>query len=169
MSIDTLPTESEELRSWAKLAEAHSEEAKEICEQYGIDLPVYLLGDVLSTIIGDDEWCFGLKDTPFDRDLSQVRKESLLVRLKWEIELSETPGEIRKRLEKFLPIVEGTSWEDEESFLMIKKIWFKNVKNFVQRQIDKNKTYRDAMKYEFKIENIVHPEYKGIILGKLIR
>jgi len=167
MSIDISSLESEELLSWAKLAEAHTEEIREISLQEDINVPKYLLGDVLSTIVGDDEYCFGLKDASFNPNSVQSRKESLLTRLKWEIALMETPEEIRERLQKLLPIVEETDWENEESFFKIKEVWFRDIKDFVKYRIRRNKDYIDAMNYEFDIEITMHPEYKELFFEKL--
>lgn len=169
MSIDTSPFDSEELLSWANLAEAHSEEIRALSSREDIDIPKYLLGDVLSTIVGDDEYCFGLKDAPFDSDSVQLRKEALLTRLKWEIGLEETPEEIRERLERLLPVVEETNWQNEESFLKIKEVWFRDIKDFVRYQIERNESYIDAMNYEFKMEITQHPEYKEVFFGKLTK
>ncbi len=169
MSIDTSPFDSEELLSWANLAESHSEEIRELSSREDIDIPKYLLGDVLSTIVGDDEFCFGLKDIPFDPNSVQLRKESLIIRLQWEIGLGETPEEVRERLQKFLPVAEETDWQNKESFLKVKEAWFRDIKDFVQYQIRRNKIYIDAMNYEFDMENTLHPEYKEIFFGKLMR
>jgi len=169
MNIDKSSFDSEEFFSWANLAESHSKEIRELSSRADIDIPKYLLGGVLSSIVGDDEICFGLKDIPFDPNSAQLRKESLIIRLKWEINLKETPEEIRERLQKFFPVTEETDWQNEENFLKVKEIWFRDIKDFVQYKIGRNKNYINAMNYEFDMENTLHPEYKEIFFGKLTK
>jgi len=159
MSIDTSPLDLEDPLSWAKEVETYSDFVREIAPQYGIDVQKYMLGDVLSTITCDDANCLGSSDA------AVFGKESLLIRLRWETSLEETPENIREKLKKFIPIVDETNWSDEVDFLRTKEAWYKKVRGFVKHQIALNKSYRDAMNYEFEMENVLHPEYQKILFG----
>ena len=166
MSIDTSPIELEDPLAWAKEPETYSEWIREIAPKYDLDVQKYLLGDVLSTITNDDTNCVGHKGAMFSPETVQLAKESLLIRLKWETSLEETPEDIRKQLRKFTSIAEETDWLNEESYFKIKEAWYKNVRGFVKHQIALNESYRDAINYEFDMAKIIHPEYKALLFGK---
>ena len=124
-----------------------------------------MLGDVLTTIIGDDSNCFGSPSFPFNPEMAGLGREHLIIRLRWEIDTPETPDKIRRRLKRFLSEAERTDWQNESSFRDIRAGWVKKVKNFVKREIALNKPYKEAIGYELQAGAILSPEYQKFLHG----
>jgi hypothetical protein len=83
--------------SWASVSRTHSEWLRQVGPQLGLDVPKLILGDVLSSIIGDDANSFGMYFMP---DLANLGKASILERMNWEISVPETPPQLKPNYKK---------------------------------------------------------------------
>jgi len=153
--IETLPNSL----ALAERVRARSEWIRAEASQLGLDGEKLLLGEVLSSIVDDSNYfAWSLYLESFDPELAEQSRETLLVRLKWEIDTPELPDKIRKRLKKVRKALKSSNWSDQESFNKGKKTWDQKVKEWVEDQIRKEPDFGKAIGY--LLEN-------SIILGKL--
>jgi hypothetical protein len=117
----------------------------------GIDIPRFVLGSVLSSIIGDDINAFGLfvsEDLPALRATRVKGKPQLLERIDWETETPELPEEIRERLMEIRPRIKQADWSDYGSYLDSYQVWCERVKRFTLARIEQTPEYREAVEYQ---------------------
>ena len=79
--------------SWASVSRTHCDWLRAVAPQLGLDTPKLILGDVLSSIIGDDANSFGFY---FIEDLGADIKATIMERMDWEISVPETPPQLRQ-------------------------------------------------------------------------
>ena len=139
MDRETERLDLDDLRLWATAVRTHEEWIRSNASRYEIDASKYILGYVLETIIGDDARCFGgLWNIRYDRQIAEMGKELLLIRLQWEIDVPELPANIRQRLEGFKGEADEADWASEDGFSAIKEGWKTKVKDYVEEQVDSN-------------------------------
>lgn len=163
MNIELSRFDFEHPHAWALASKFHSDWVRQVASKYEVNLPTYMLGSVLATIVGDDSNCFGIPCAPFKVDMAQMGKEHLAIRMKYEIDLPETPAEIRRKLEDLFPEVIQTNWQNEESFVEIRTKWWKEIKNFVEEEISEKEEYRKALTYSSEINKALHQEYEEFL------
>lgn len=149
--------------TWANICEVHENWVRRFGPKYGIDVPKYILGAIIGNIIGDDENCFGIPAAPFHPDNATISKQYLLIRLGWEINCPETPPEVKKCLEEFLPIAETVDWTNEENFGVIRERWCKEVKGFVSTRLEENKEYWEAREYKLEQVSLITESWTKFI------
>lgn len=155
--------------SWARIARIHSDWLRQVAPSYGIDVPKLILGDVLGSIVGDDENCFGIKAAGFrSAEIANLGKRSLLERLDWEIEVPELPENIRGQLEKVKQQLIDLDWSDSAGFNRARDIWTKLAKNFTQRQLALHPDLRQAQKYDLQMAAILSVPWQEYLYGKQV-
>ena len=87
--------------TWAIAGPLHSDWLRHISPQLGLDTNKLLLGNVLASIIGDDENSFGYKNIYLPHR-TEYAKASLYIRMDWEKNLPELPEIIRGQIERMI-------------------------------------------------------------------
>lgn len=155
--------------SWARIARIHSDWLRSTAPSYGMDVPKLILGDVLASIVGDDENCFGIKAAGFrSAEMANRGKQYLLERLNWEIEVPELPENIRGQLEKVRQQLTDLDWSDGAGFNRARDIWTKLAKNFTQRQLALHLDLRQAQKYDLQMAATLSVPWQKYLYGKQV-
>ena len=151
--------------AWATIAETYAEWVRLNAPKHGIDVPKYMLGDVLGSIIGDDSNCFGFRSAPYDREMAITGGQHLQIRLDWEISTPELPENIRQRLVQFRSEIDEADWDSQSGFSQVREAWSEKVKQFVQAQIDSNPELREAIDYELEMAWLLSKEWQEFLYG----
>jgi hypothetical protein len=136
---------------WARFSQVCEQWQRHVAPQLGINVEQLMLGDVLSSIIGDDAGCFSWANRGefYDVELAERSKESLLFRLNWEIAVPELPDDIRLNLEVArdeFALGNHTDWSSKRRFLQASDRWHA-VRREVEALIDENDDYEAAIIY----------------------
>lgn len=116
----------------------------------GIDVSKYVLGGVLSSIVGDDANAFGAfhwEENYFDSVYAAKSKVDLFERLDWEIVTPEAPDTIRQRLIEAKKRLVLLDWSKKEEFIQAKKIWYEEIRNWLEKELEENKVWKEAEIY----------------------
>ena len=105
--------------SWASVSRTHCDWLRAVGPQLGMDVSKLILGDVLSSIIGDDANSFGMY---FMADIAQDVKASILERMDWEVSVPETPGEVKQKLKQVINLIQPLNFNDEVNYKKAGKI-----------------------------------------------
>jgi len=165
--IDRVPLDHP--RAWAEYAQVHSKWLRAVALQFGLDVDKLILGDVLSTIIGDDANCFIWYESgaPFESEWAERARNNLLFRLGWEINTPELPDNIREKLREVKEAVELLDWTNEATFKEAMKIWY-SAKDWVVEEIDKKPKLREAIEYDSEESQVLSEAYEKFIYGKTV-
>ncbi|MDD4382004.1 MAG: hypothetical protein PHE21_01520 [Candidatus Dojkabacteria bacterium] len=165
MSVELQKFDFKNPNAWALISKFRSDWVRQVASKYEIDVPRFMLGCLLGTIVGDDSNCFGLYCAPFDAKIAKIGKEYLIIRMGWEIDLPETPVEIRRKLEDLLPEVMERDWGKEEDFITIRNKWHTGIRNFVEEEISREKEYEEAIRYSCECNETLNEEYSELLFG----
>jgi len=125
----------------------HSQFLRKVAPQLGMNASKLVLGDALSSIIGDDENSFGLKAATYNQAWAQQEKRHLLEQLDWEVGLPELPDAIRKNLGNVMNEISLLDWQQQAEFNCARRVWTKYAKNFTKHQIALHYELRGAIYY----------------------
>lgn len=140
--------------TWASVIRTYIEWIRLVGPQLGIDVSKYILGEVLSNIVGDDANAFGAfhwEEKHFDPRISSKSRACLLERISCEIDTPETPEVIRRKLIEVEERICLLDWSRKDEFIMAKKIWGQEVRNWVENELGKNKAWEEAETYHLDI------------------
>lgn len=155
--------------TWALVSLIHQQWLRRECLQTGIDVRNAIIGDALSSIIGDDENCFIPQAAGFHPKLAGIGKRYLLIRLDFEIGTPEVPDVIRDRLQEVRGQVAGLDWTDEQQYRKARNVWFKKAKKFVEREMTLDADLRQAVRYymdEVAMRTSTH--WQEFLYGKIL-
>lgn len=158
----------EDPMAWAMFSQIREQWMRYVAPQLGVDVEKLILGDVLSTIIGDDVncffWDFGGK--VFLPESAARTQELLLFRLNWEIGVPELPDEVREKLEDVKAAFEGEDLSDlkeRATYERAKEHWYR-MKGEVEQMIDENPAYQEAISYRvFEWDVKFHTPYQEFL------
>jgi hypothetical protein len=151
--------------TWAEIPSIHAGWLRVVAPQLGLDPQKLLLGDVLSSIVGDDENVFGFRGE-FCPDLVELSRTSLFIRMKWEEETQELPEYIRNRIKNVHEKLETMDWTDESGFNKAWEVWKKEVRNFTKHQLALHKDFRDATQYDLEMSHVWSPYWREFMDGQ---
>lgn len=115
--------------------------------QLGINVEKLILGMVLDKITNDDANTFFLVACNiFAPEIAAGAKQSLLERMRWEIDTPETPQKIRERLESTLQSVSSLDWTKRKEFDQAEAEWYR-LRDWVREQRKENQKFREAYEY----------------------
>ncbi len=149
--------------TWASVLQTRIDWLRQIGPQMGIDTPRAILGEVLGGIYGDDGNSFGFYF--LDAKLMEQAKRNLQIRMDIEINTPELPIYIRDRIKTIKLQVLSIDWTKEEGYKKAKKLWKKEVSDFVQHQLAMNKEYREAVRYSLSIGERLSPPWSDFLYG----
>lgn len=152
--------------SWASVARVHCEWIRHIAPQLGLDTQKLVLGDVVSSIIGDDANVFTwIHGSFFDPELGAGAKRLLLERLDWEISTPETPAQIRGRLEKVRDAIRDLDWSIKDQFEAARDTWTP-VKEWVNQEVNKKRDLRSAVDYDLAVGVQLSEHWNMFLYGR---
>ncbi len=138
----------EQVKEWAKGPRKHVEWVRDVGRGKGVEVKKYVLGCVLTRIIGDDATCFaGFTEMNFDPTYAKFNQMALMERVGWEIETSETPEEIRRKLEETRKELESLDWGDWRGFNDAGDRWYE-LRDWVEELVKERPQFREAIGYQ---------------------
>ena len=152
-----LPDEKDPMK-WACYARIHSRWLRSVSPQLGLDTEKLMLGDVLSSIIGDDSNALGF----YIPNLIDNARSSLLERLNWEIETPELPNAFRKKLRKVKNTIFDFEWDSKEKWVLAKDIWTKASEQ-IESKIRRDPKLDDAIRYDLDMSKVLSPYYQEFL------
>ena len=148
--------------TWASLSRLHTEWLRGVGPQLELNVPKMILGEILSSIVGDDANAFGLF---FNPDWADESKALILERMDWEITTPETPKEIRTRLKRVKKSIDRLNMTKEEGYIKARTEW-NTMKMWVVEKITKRPKWREAEMYSFEANEIWSPFWSEFIYGE---
>jgi hypothetical protein len=116
----------ERMLVWGHQSQVDSEWLRSKSPEFGLDPKKMVLGHLIRTIVSDDNNSFiYIHSLIFDRESIEGSQQNALIRLAWEIDLPETPEDLKERLKEVKEIVEMADWMREEDFEKSKDKWNK--------------------------------------------
>ena len=155
MNIEIPRPNLDDHEMWARLPVIHQKWMRGILPEMGIDVSKAVVGDALSTIIGDDGNCFFPEAVDFDPEWSVDGKRNLLIRLEFEIGTEELPEIIRQRLETVKDRVQKLDWTSKAEYRIARRAWKRDARDFVETQIELSADLMLSLHY---FEDEVSPE-----------
>lgn len=146
---------------WASLCRTHEKWLRHIAPQLGFDTNTLLLGDALSSIIGDDENSFGFF---FMEEYAELIKKQILERMDWEIQLPETPEEIKVKLKDVTAFIKNLDFSKKENYSLGHTKW-KEMRDWVEKEIENKPEWKAALPYSLEANKKWSP-YWWEFLGK---
>lgn len=155
--------------SWASLSVVHQKWLRQVAPQLGLDAKKAIVGDAVSSIIGDDTNCFPPEAAGFHPEWSETGKRHLEIRLNYEIDTPELPDTIRQRLRKVKKQITALDWKDEKQYGKAKDLWQRDAKHFTQRQVALNGEIREALRYfNDEVAKKISGPWQEFIYGKKV-
>lgn len=150
--------------TWASVASLHCEWLRAVAPQLGLDTEKLILGDALSSIIGDDANSFGSQAIYFP-EFTENSKTSIFIRMDWDSEVPELPINIRNQIRIIRQQLVELDWQGKENFEKARNIWVKGVCNFTRHQIALNENLRAALKYDLQMNPEWSPYWDDFLYG----
>jgi len=135
--------------TWALFSRLHADWTREVAPQIGIDGEKLVLGQIISSIIGDDKNCFEFAKYDFLKDNPEVAlgaKAQLLERMDWELTAPETPEEIQEQIKETMEFVFSCDWRIEKDFEEARDRWMQ-FREWAEGLIDDREDLRVAFNY----------------------
>jgi len=138
----------EQIMEWAKGPRKHIEWVRDAGRGKGVEVEKYVLGHVLFRIIGDDAACIaGFTEMSFNPTYGWFNRMALMERMDWEIETSETPEEVRRRLEETKKELESLDWGHWQGFSDASDSWYE-LRDWVSGLVGERPEFREAIDYQ---------------------
>ena len=155
--------------TWAVAPQICEQWQRHVAPQLGIDVEKLMLGDVLSTIIGDDpELLIWVGKLSFDPERASLNRDQLMFRLDWELQVPELPDEVRENLEAVkqdLEADEYADWTVQENFLRARAVW-QSFRTTTEAIVEEDPDYQAAVIYHDHMwEKRLREPYKVFLLG----
>lgn len=150
----------------AKINILFTEWLRKAAPELGLDPHKLILGDVLSSIIGDDANCFGIKGAGFMPDLVDNMRESLFAIMDWEINIPETPDNLRKRLREVKFALEKLDWHNQAEFYRARNTWTVKVRDYTRHEVNTNNDLREAEMYRIDMNEIINEAWEKFFYGE---
>lgn len=129
---------------WARVERIGSEWIRIVAPQLGLDPQKLITAQVLNNISGDDINAFSYVFFP---EKAKIIKKRIFERMNWELSLPETPENIKMQIKKTMPKLEKLDFSHEAEWIKARKTWIRSVRNYTNKQIEENKSLREAIKY----------------------
>lgn len=142
--------------SWDYLPRIRCEWVRAVAPQLGLDAELWVLGEVLHSITGDDGGTLYMVE--HNRE-AEGRKAQLIERLEWEIDMPETPENIRVELQKTLEQIKTQNWLNTSEFEKGKNQWI-STRKFVEKEINTNPHYQNAKNYYIELDEVLAPYWR---------
>jgi hypothetical protein len=147
---------------WASLEFPHQIWLRHKSQELGLDTYKIVLGNILTTIIGDDSNCFCVFQT-YESDLAVIGKKHLLIRLDWEKNTEELPMHIRSQIQTTITQINLLDWSIKSEYLKAKQLWIDHIYNFTKTEIANNPVYNEAINYYMDSSKILHEGWHEFI------
>ena len=149
----------EGLLKWGRQSRVDSNLIRVQSPNIGLDASKMVLGHVLRTITGDDGNSFVYLHTLIhDEIFLRGGQQNAIDRLAWEIELPETPEDLKEKLEKVKEDITGSDWTNKESFEVSKASWQK-MKTELVDTCETDEVLKEALDYyDINYRKIVYPQ-----------
>lgn len=157
----------EEAISWATISIVKTQWLRAVAPQLGLETKPLVVGDVIVSIVGDDYGAIGLgieNQIPSNPDVARVAKEMLLVRLRWELSVTELPTKLKDMIALTITHIERYDFRKPRQFKKAKQTWIV-FKEEVQKLVDKSDSLTAAFEYCIDNGELVN-KYWGEFLSK---
>lgn len=140
--------------------------------EIGLDSSKFILGSVLSDIIGDDYNCFYWSNFPLYQDENLYQKAAVHAqddytsRLEREVATPELPQTIRDRIKQNLDDVKLRKWIDRRNLIDAKEKWTE-VKDWVNQLIKKDSSLKQAIDYSIDFSDKVNSFYQEYLASEV--
>lgn len=149
--------------NWAKSTEVYIAWLRVACPQLGLDTKRVITANILTTIIGDDINCFGLSYKP---EQTKITQRFLQIRMGTEINAPETPYDIKQQLIRVRGELHRIDWTSPAGYAKAVQTWKAGVLDYVQKQIDTHKEYREMIEDYRADRQILVPQWRKFVYGK---